>query len=165
MAATTFSPGIVKPKLIRDTSQTTDCMSFYTDRDSSGTPSVGSSPSPPPSAGNIAFPTTNDGFPADPSPSASMDEGLLHVAQPRRLDPSRTRLPVFMSLGKGERAPPLNHRPRSTSTEGEYGSSFIARVKQQLLDIAQINAGGWYLVQTGPDIWRDQYRRIYPRSS
>lgn len=128
IAATTPFPEIVKPELIRDTSQTTDCISFYTDSDRSGTPSVGSSPTPPPAAGSIAFPTANDGFPADSSPSTALDEGPLHVVEPRRLDPSRNRLPVFMNLGKGDRAPPLNHRSRSTSTEGEYGSSFIKRV-------------------------------------
>lgn len=141
MTTATPSPLAIKPDLdlIRDTSQTTGSISYYADSDYSGPPSVGSSPSPPPAADSNAFQATNDGFGVDVSSGALLVEEQLCIAEPRRLDISLNRLPVFLKLGKGGRAPPLNYRSRSSSLEGEH-SYIIAFAKIMVIVYVNFNS-------------------------
>ena len=120
MTSTTSSPLAITTgvDIIRDTSQTTGSISAYADSDYSGPPSVGSSPTPPPAADSDEFQAGSDGFSVDLS-SASLVAEQLFLAEPVRLGISPKRLPVFLNLGKGDRAPPLNNWSRSSSTDGE----------------------------------------------
>ena len=67
------------------------------------------------------FVSTFSGNTGDKSTSAmaATTSSPVAFAEPRR-DTSRSRLPVFLRLNKGGRAPPLNLRSRRSSTLGEY---------------------------------------------